>query len=164
MWLIQMCDMTHSYVWHDPFLRRALFVSHKRFWALFVCCSDTRMTHEQGSFLWRALFVSHKRVCAAQTLSWLFYMCNVTHPYETWLTLLSVFMTSLVRVCFSFVYVAYLIHTCYMTHSHVWPYSFRHDSYEWHDFFGMTHSYAWQDFSSCLTLPLHMCGMTRSHV
>jgi len=56
-WLIHMCDMTHSYVWHVPFICVT--------WLMHAC----DMTH---SYVWHDSFMC---------VTWLIHMCNTTHPY-----------------------------------------------------------------------------------
>jgi len=55
--LIHMCDMTHSYVWHDSFIRVT--------WLIYMC--DT--TH---SYVWNDSFICVTR---------LIYICDTTHSY-----------------------------------------------------------------------------------
>jgi len=57
IWLTQMCDMTHSYVWHDSFLHMP--------WLIKTC----DMTHScvwHDSLLW---------------VTWLIAMCDMTYSY-----------------------------------------------------------------------------------
>ena len=56
-WLIHMCDMTHSYVWHDSFICVT--------WLIHVCY----MTH-----LVRETVVTR--------VTWLNHLCDMTHSYE----------------------------------------------------------------------------------
>jgi len=56
-WLIHMCDMTHSYVWHDPFICVT--------WLIHMC----DMTH---SHVWHDPFI---------WVTWLIHMCDMTHSY-----------------------------------------------------------------------------------
>jgi len=56
LWAV--CDMTHSYVWHDSFV-----------WA--TCLTRTwAMTH---SYVWHDSFIC---------VTWLIHMCDMTHLYE----------------------------------------------------------------------------------
>jgi len=81
-WLIHMCDMTHSYVWHDSFV-------------CVTCIHTCDMTH---SYAWRAF------IC----VTWLIHTCDMSHSY--------VWHDSFVCVtCF---------HMCDMTHSYMWHVSF----------------------------------------
>ena len=67
-WLIHICDMTHSYVWHDSFICVTWYVWHNSFisvtWLIHMC--DT--TH---SYVWHDSFT-----CAACLIQ----MCDMTHP------------------------------------------------------------------------------------
>jgi len=56
-WLIHMCDMTHSYVWHDPFIRVT--------WLIHMCAMPC-------SHVW------HDSVIC---VTWLIHMCDVTRSY-----------------------------------------------------------------------------------
>ena len=56
-WLIHMCDMTHSYVWHDSFI----FVT----WLIHIC----DMTH---LYVWPDSFIR---------VTWLIHTCDMTYSY-----------------------------------------------------------------------------------
>jgi len=56
-WLIHMCDMTHSYVWHDSFICVT--------WLIHMCDK----TH---SYVWHDSFIC---------VTWLIHMCDMTHSY-----------------------------------------------------------------------------------
>jgi len=60
-WLIHMCDMTHSYVWHDSFICVP--------WLIHMCA----MTH---SYMWHDSFIC---------MTWLIHGCDRTLSYVTWL-------------------------------------------------------------------------------
>jgi len=109
-WLIRMCDMTHSYVWHDAFVCVT--------WRIRMC----DMTHSDvscRSYVGRAPRDQNEFACCRciklhllqQGLIRLLplHMCNMTHAY-VWHD--------------SFECVTWLIGTCDMTHSYVW-----HDSF-----------------------------------
>jgi len=83
-WLIHVCDMTHSYVWHDSFC-----VWHDSLicltWLIHVC----DMTH---SYVWTHSCVWHDSfIC----VTWLIHLCDITHPF--------VWHDSLTRVTDSFI-------------------------------------------------------------
>jgi len=124
-WLIHMCDMTHSNVWHDS--------------RLYIC----DMTYSNVRCKW--IF----RTCTSMSTceTWLIHMCNMTHSYVWHDSFIRV--TRLIHMCDmthsyvwhdSFIRVTRLIHMCDMTHSYVW-----HDSFirvtrlttlhSWHDLF-----------------------------
>jgi len=121
-WLIHMCDMTHSYVWHDSFIcvtwhirmcdMTHLYVWRDSFirmtWPIRIC----DMTH---SYVW-----PHSSIC----VTWRIRMCAMTHSYVchdefvyvTWL----IGVSWLIHMC-AMIHrygtgVPWLIHTCAMTH------------------------------------------------
>jgi len=104
-----MCDMTHSYVWHDSFICET--------WLIHMC----DMTHSQHSTWLR--------------VTWLLHMWDMTHSYvwhdsficETWLIhiLDAMIQSSLTLVLDStWLRATWLIHMCDVTHSYE-----RHDSF-----------------------------------
>jgi len=139
-WLIHVCDMTLSDVWHYVFICIT--------WRIHMCdmphsdvwhASFRRVTH---SYVWHASFIC---------VTCLIHMCDIPHSY-VWHD--------------SFICVTCLIHMCDMPHSYVWHASFRRvtclthmcdmpHSYVWHDSFAgacdMTHSRVWTDTLWCVT-------------
>jgi len=129
--------MTHSYVWHDSFIRVT--------WPIHMC----HMTH---SYVWHDSFT-----CVA----WIVYMCDMTHSYLRYDPSISVHVYDMTH---SYV-VTWLMHVCDMTRSctcdttlsHVWHNSFTrvwrliHTS-------DMTHSYVWHDSFIYATWLTHTCG------
>ena len=106
-WLIYMCDMTHWYVWHDSLVCVT--------WLIDMC----DMAH---SYVWH-----DSLVCVTWPLisvTWLIHMCDMTHSYA-WLSC----VTGLID------------DRCDMTHSYVWHDSFicvtrliyMRDSHVWQD-------------------------------
>jgi len=85
-WLIHVCDMTHSCVWHDSFMCVT--------WPIHLC----DMTH---SCVWHDSFIrvpwlihmcdmtySHVWHDSSICVTWLIHMCDMTHPsvwHVTWL-------------------------------------------------------------------------------
>jgi len=70
IWLIHVCDMTRSFVWHDSFMCRT--------WLMSMCDmahSCVRSIHTCD--VTRAYVCHDSFVCA----TWLVRMCDVTHPY-----------------------------------------------------------------------------------
>jgi len=93
-------------------------------------------------------------------VTWLIYMCGMTHSY----------VTGLIHMCaMAHSYVTWLIHMwhgsfiCDMTHSYVWHDSFMCVTGLIHTC-DMTHSYVWHDSCICVAWLIHMCGMTHSYV
>jgi len=99
-WLIYMCDMTHSYVWHDSFICVT--------WLIHMC----DMTH---SYVWHdscnALSASNTIAIWFLRVTWLFHMCWWTHSY--------VWHDSLIWL----IYMWNASFTYDMSHSYI-PYSF----------------------------------------
>jgi len=163
-WLIHMCDMTHSYVWHDSFIRVAWLIDPRGLATISrlpknigLFCRISSLL--QGSFAKETYNFkeptdrSHPKSggwwpTMAQSYVWHdFFMC------VTWL--IHVWHDSLVCV-------TWLSYMCGMTHSYVW-----HDSFTcvtWLiDMFDMTHSYVWHDLLICVAWLIDMCDMTHSY-
>ena len=160
-----MCDMTHSYVWHNSFIcvtwliRRQLARSE-------LCRSYERTVrqtwmshvtiHSYTSSTW-FICMTHAWHDSLIGVTWLIHTCDMTHPRSRW---------QIARHD-SFVIVIWLNHMCDMTqswvrrvaHWHVW-----HDPvmcvtwliYTW----AMTQSCARRGSLLCMTRPIHMCDMT----
>ena len=95
-WLIHMCDMTHSYVWHDSlWLIHMYDVTHSYVWYdsficvtllihvwhdLFIC----DMTHSYATWLIHVRHDSCMYIRAHSYVWWLSHPCNTTQSYATW--------------------------------------------------------------------------------
>jgi len=157
-----MCDMTHSYVWHDSFICVT--------WLIHMC----DMTHSSvwhDSFIcvtWLHLLLSRRTWPA----TWLIHMCDITHAYVWHHSFICV--TWLIRMCgMTHLYVwqnacicvTWLIHMCDMTHSNAW-----HDSFisvTWLHLYCCRRDYGlWRDSSICvqwlIQKNLHLCDLTHS--
>jgi len=177
-WLINVCDMTHSCVWHDSFicvtglwrdscewvtwLGRMCNLMHSYVcytYDEFIClptnavrigtCHLCDMTH---SCVWHDAFMS---------VTWCIHMCDVTHSYVwhdsfIWVTWLIWYVWHNPFTC-----VTWLIHMCDTTHSYGW-----HDAFTcmtWLIHMGdMAHSQVWHDPFICVTWLIH--DMTHSYV
>jgi len=130
-WLIHTCDVTHSCVWRDSFIRVT--------WLIHVC----DVTHSCVTWLIHTCDVTHSCVCDvthswvtrrrttwAETcvwrgpfkyVTWVMYVCNITHSYVRRDTFMCDTMAHDANwdVC-----VMWLVHMCDMTHLHTW-----HDSF-----------------------------------
>jgi len=139
-----MCDMTHSYVWHDSF--RCVT------WLIHMCDMThshvTRLTHMcdmTHSYVWHDSFIC---------VTWLIRGCDITYEWVTshmkWV-MSQIWMTH-ARLTLSAIERLPLIHMCDTTHSYVWHNSFISNVTPC----AMTHS--------CVkTAPLiHMCDTTHS--
>jgi len=106
--LAHMCDMTHSYVWHDSFICVT--------WLIHMC----DMTH---------LYVWHDSLIC---VTWHVHVCDTTHSYAwhasfifvAWPIHIYDMIHSYVRRD-SCMYVTWLIHTNDMTHPYTWHDSFK---------------------------------------
>jgi len=116
-WLINTCDMPHSYLWHASFIRVT--------WLIHTCDMPY-------SYLWRALFVrvtclihtgdmiySYVWRTASIRVTWLIHICTHTPRIEqgttdyTWHDSF-ICVTRLIDICDT-----WLIHTCDVTHSYI---------------------------------------------
>ena len=121
--------MTHSYVWHDSFIRVTWLIHmcdiadslHDSFicvtWLIHMC----DMTH---SYVWHDSFIC---------VTWLIRMCDMTHScvwHDSFICLTCIMhmcdLTSSYLWHASFIRVTWILHTCDMTHSHVWHNSALH--------------------------------------
>jgi len=93
-----MCDMTHSYVWHDSFIC-GTWLFHM--WD---------MTH---SYVWHDSFIC---------VTWRIHMCDMTHSY-VWQDSFAC-VTHSCAWHDTLICVTWPIHMCDMTHSYVWHDSF----------------------------------------
>jgi len=111
-WLIHMCDMTHSYVWHDSLIC-VTWLFHTCDTTYSYTCARTRdvvqtlsringSCHVWMSHVTREVVMSHTNVSINES-------CQITHSH-IWHD--------------PFTYVTWLIYMCDMTHLHV-----RHDSF-----------------------------------
>jgi len=80
-WLIHMCDVTHSYVWHDSFMCVPWFIHICVTWLIHMC--DVTHLH-----VWRDSFINE---------TWPIHMCDMTHWYVRHDSLICV--TWLIHMC-----------------------------------------------------------------
>jgi len=72
-WLIHMCAMTYSYVWHDSFIPDVEVRSMRVRWLIHMC----DMTH---SCVWHDSFMCVTWPDSFISVTWFVHMCNMTHP------------------------------------------------------------------------------------
>ena len=128
--------MTHSYVWRDLFIR------------VIRLCHTRELTHWVRD-RWLGEFV---RIARKRTIQLILSVIRVTWLIYMWLSM----YTMAVRV-------AWLVHTCEVTHLHAWNESFICVTWLIHTC-EVTHSYVWRDSFICVTWLIHMCDMTHSCV
>ena len=71
MWLIQMCDMTHSYVWPDPFVCVT--------WLIHMC--DMTRSHVWHDWFICVTWIIHEWHHSFICVTWLIHMWDMTHSY-----------------------------------------------------------------------------------
>jgi len=156
------CDMTHSYVWHDSFIRVTWLIH------MCDCCTAPRpvyVTHMNESCHTYEWVVSHiwmSRAYVSLLHRTAPCICDMTHSYVWHNPLIRV--TWLIHMCHCCtaprpVYVTWLIHMCDTTHSYVWRGSFICVTAAPH-----CAMYMWHDSFICVTQPTCMCDVAHSYV
>ena len=161
-WLIHMCDMchmmcdmTHSYAWHDLFI---CVTCLNYMWD--TTHSYMHVTHMSAGFMSHI----HKR--------------HVTHPNTGWRRLIGCLQLQVIfrkratnyrnllrkwpmkiRHLMTLRHPVRCIHMCDMPYSYVWHGSFIYLTYLIHTC-DMTHSYLWHDWDVYVTRLIHMCDTT----
>jgi len=157
-----MCDMTHSDVWHDSFVCASwpIHVWHDSF----ICVTWLiRVGHDSFICLTPQQLRWNPRVVVI-CVTWHTQMCDMTHSY----------------VCHDpFIRAMWPVDTCDRTHWYLWHDSLicvtwlMHMSKTWTtsvkssccgNVCDMSHSYVWHDSFVCVSRPIHMCDMTHSYV
>jgi len=141
VWPVDMCDMTHSYVWPDSIICAT--------WLIHNLCD---MTHSCVTCLFYVCFVTHSNVGREHLDGTsLDLLTCVTWPIDEW-------HDSIICAHDSFICVTWLIHMCGVTFSDVCRDSFTCVAwtFAWQvvtpiDMCDMTHS--------CVSWLIHMCGM-----
>jgi len=102
--LSSVCDMTHTYVWHDSFICVP--------WLIHMCA----MTHSWVSFCAPLICMWHDSyIC----VPWLIHMCDMTHPWVSLCTpLICMWHDSYTRDM-TRARMTWRIHMCDMTHLNV---------------------------------------------
>jgi len=152
---MHICDMTHSYVWHDAFICVT--------WLMHMC----DMTH---AYLWHESFIC---------VTWRIHMCDMTHSYVWQVIWRNTFMC-VVRECESHDSFICATHMCVSLerHKHRPPVcKGRHitcQSCVWHEssicvtwlmhMCNILHAHERNDSFICVTWRIHMCDMTHSYV
>jgi len=119
-WLTTMCDMTHSYVWHDSLICVT--------WLIHMCDMTHYYVRHDNVFICVIFIRCSEELCLAFIcVIWLTTMCDMTHWY----------------VCHeSLICVPWLIRMCDMTHSYVIYIQDARRRSVWH-------SYVWHDSLLC---------------
>jgi len=109
-WLIHLCDMTHSCVWHDSFMcvtwlfhmcdMTPSYVSRDSFicvtWLIHMC-DMTRSYVWHDSLIYVTWLIHMWDMTHFLRVPWLIHMCDVPHPFVTWSIRKSVFYTLMSR-------------------------------------------------------------------
>jgi len=140
---LRVCDMSHSYVWHDSTHCHTLQHSATH-------CNTLQHTAIHCTML-------HHTATHRNTLQHIATHCNTllhtaTH-YHTLLHTATKLLPSLVPACVwhdSFTHVTWLFHTCGMTHSYVWQNSFTRVT--WLTTCYKAYSHMWRESTRCNTL------------
>ena len=141
-WLIYLCDITHSHVWHGS-LMCATRIQMSDMTHSFTCVIwiYLRVWHDSFtiSHMWHAAFIG--ATCLIHT-------CDMTHSHVWHDSLMAFAMLLDSSIC-----VTWLIRVCDITHSAVFP--------TWHESSScvtwlipsrdMTHSSVWHDVFTCVT-------------
>ena len=96
-WLVRICDLTHSYVWHDSI--HMCDMTHPHLWhTSFKCLAWLHPYVWYDSFTYVTCLIHVFGMTPSTCVTWLIHMCEMTHPH--------VWHDS--------------IRVCDMTHSYVW--------------------------------------------
>jgi len=192
-WLVQMCDLTYSYVWHD----NCMCVRHNAFTRVCSKC-DTLFSasHVSASGIWCVCDTTPSCVCdvtracmwhdSFKCVPWLIQMCGMTDSYVCHNAFTSVCSEGDTLCCASHVNastiwcvcVIRLVHVCDVTRSYVCRDSFMcviwlvhvcdvNDSYVWRDAFTRASSKCDTLFCASHVSTSHIwsvCGITHQHV
>jgi len=113
-WLVHMCDMTHSYVWHDSFIRVTWLIPymwHDTFINMNESAQTNLLCHTPV-----ALYAGH--MSTIKCVTWLIHVWHDSFIRVTWLI---PYMWHDTFIC-----VTWLIYMCYMTHPYMWNDSIIH--------------------------------------
>jgi len=158
-----MCDMTHSYMWHDAFTCLT--------WLIHTCA-----TAHFGGILCRKRH-NCSRPHHPCDVTQMRHVCDMTHPQVRHDSCTCV--TWRIHTCDMTLWLIWLIHMCAMAHFGgilcrkknkysrpppvtwlkcvmcvTWPINMR----------DITHLYVWHDAFICVTWRIHICDMTNSYV
>jgi len=142
---VALCDMTHSFMWHDSFICVACVaiplwdMTHSSLWYdSSICVTWLIHLHDMTHiYVWHDSFIC--LACVAIPL------CDMTHS-SVWLD--------------SFTCATWLIHLCGMTHSSVWHGPFICVTWLIHAY--MTHSSMWHDSIVYVAWLIDLCDTTYS--
>ena len=130
-----MCDMTHSYVWHDLF--------KSVIWRIHVdATTHAYVWHDSLMCVTYKWFISHiwiTYMCDMTCVTWLIHMCDMTHAYVWHESLICV--TWLNQMCMLNLMIC-----------HIW--------YVWH----ICHIYATYMCLDTYIYVTHICGIHMSHI
>ena len=109
MTFLNMRDMTHSHVWHDPSIC-VTWPIHMCEWLFYMCdINHAYVWHDSAMCVTRRILYLHVWHDSFICVTKLVHMCDITHPY--------MWQDSFICVTWIIhIYVTWLIHVCDMTH------------------------------------------------
>ena len=191
-WLIDMCDVTHSYVWDDLFIC-VIWRIHMRDMTRSCVWEERRCLgcdawHDSLTCATWLIHVANMHVCdmthpclchdAFIRVTWLVRTCDMTHSYEGRDSFACLTKDTVSARHDSLVCATWRIHMCDMTHLRVyqekWGLGLIHmcdmtHSDVWHDSLvdatcDVTHWCVRHDSFTCVTWFIHMCDMIQACV
>jgi len=180
-WLIHVCDMTHSCVWHDSFicvtwLTHVCDMTHAYICAL-LCVMHTFVHYYPqilsfGHACHHLFAPQHVQYYSLICFTWLSHICDMTHSCA-WHDS-SMCVTWLIHMCDSRTHLRPIVcnsHICPLLSTNSVPWScmpWLVCTSAWAilltHMFHMTHPYSWHDSYRCVTWFIHVCDMTHAHI
>jgi len=141
LWLIHMCDMTRSYVWHDSFICVTWLICVMNVWRVSFKCIYVRTSQMCG-------------VIHSNMYTWAHHKCGVlSYIYE--LTLRGTWTRPK--------YVTWFIQMCDVIYSNVWRNLFK--CVTWYiQMCDTIHSKVWRDLFKCETWFIQICDVDLVYV
>jgi len=160
VWLIHMCDMTHSYVWHDSFIWDTTHVGHDS------SVRDLTYSYVSHYLLQMTVEALERVMSSARSATQLQHHCNSGRRHARLQSAVAAGaaegrLCGMTRSCVwrdSFMCVAWLIHSCRTRLVHMWPGAFVYVAWRIH-VCDMAYSYIWHGSFMYVTWLIHICDM-----